>query len=33
MRLQLALERADEPAERVPVPILRCEQQLPLARR
>ena len=33
MRLQLALERTDEPAERVPVPILRCEQQLPLARR
>jgi hypothetical protein len=33
MRLQLVLERADEPPERVPVPSLRCEQQLPLARR
>jgi hypothetical protein len=33
MRLQLALERIDEPPERVPVPILRGEQQVPLARR
>jgi hypothetical protein len=33
MRLQLAPERIDEPAERVPVPILRCEQQLPLGHR